>query len=179
MSRVDAEANVLSENKDRADDVVIDNVRLVPVAESIRYRKRAQIAEQKAEQLSEQLSSVRREAQELSERIEQLKSEQSLTRKLVAAGASDIETALLVAKARAVKNGTDVDGVVEQLRIDKPHLFGTAKDDDTGAAAPRTAVVKDRLSSGKSNLAKAASKAATTGSRVDLHEYLRLRRNFV
>ena len=179
MSRVDAEANVLSENKDRADDVVIDNVRLVPVAESIRYRKRAQIAEQKAEQLSEQLSSVRREAQELSERIEQLKSEQSLTRKLVAAGASDLETALLVAKTRADKDGADVDSMIEQLRIEKPHLFGSAEVSDKGAAAPRTAVVKDRLSSGKSNLAKAASKAATTGSRVDLHEYLRLRRNFV
>lgn len=179
MSRFDAEANVLSEDKDRTDDVVIDNVRLVPVAESIRYRKRAQVAEQKAEQLSEQLDAVRREAQELTAKMEQLASEQVLTRKLVAAGASDIETALLVAKARAAKDGADVDGLVEQLKIEKPHLFGSAQVSDKGAAAPRTAVVKDRLSSGKSNLAKAASKAATTGSRVDLHEYLRLRRNFV
>jgi predicted nucleic acid-binding Zn-ribbon protein len=179
MSRVDAEANVLSEDKDRMDDISIDNVKLVPVAESIRYRKRAQIAEQKAEQLSEQLNAVRQEAQELTEKMEQLKSEQSLTRKLVTAGASDLETALLVAKARAAKDGRDVDSLVEQLKIEKPHLFGSTKDDETGAAAPRTAVVKDRLTSGKSNLVKAASKAATTGSRVDLHEYLRLRRNFV
>ncbi len=179
MSRVDAEANVLSEDKDRIDDISIDNVRLVPVAESIRYRKRAQVAEQKAEHLSEQISAVRREAQELTAKMNQLESERSLTRKLVAAGASDLETALLVARARADKEGTDVDALVEQLRIEKPHLFGSAEVGDKGAAAPRTAVVKDRLSSGKSSLAKAASKAATTGSRVDLHEYLRLRRNFV
>jgi len=192
MSRVDAEAKVLpasasydasrggrSGDKDQTDDVVIDSVRLVPVAESIRYHKRAQVAEQKAEQLGEQLNAVRREAQELTVKMEQLASEQSLTRKLAAAGASDLETALLVAKARADKDGTDMDGLVEQLRIEKPHLFGSAKVDDAGAAAPRTFVVKDRFSSGKSNLARAASKAATTGSRVDLHEYLRLRRNFV
>ncbi len=179
MSQVDAEANVLSEDKDRTDDISIDNVKLVPVAESIRYRKRAQAAEQKVEQLSEQLSALRSEAQELTEKMGQLDSEQVLTRKLVAAGASDLETALLVARARASKDEADIDGLVEQLRSEKPHLFSSAKVSDTGAAAPRTAPAKDRLASCKSSLEKAATKAASTGSRVDLHEYLRLRRNFV
>jgi hypothetical protein len=179
MSQVDAEANVLSEDKDRTDDVLIDNVKLVPVAESIRYRKRAQAAEQKAEQLSEQLNAVRCEAQELTVKMNQLETERLMTRKLVAAGVIDLETALLIARTRASDDGADMDGLVKQLRSEKPYLFGSAKTGDTGAAAPRTAPVKDRLASNKSSLAKAAMKAASTGSRADLHEYLRLRRNFV
>ncbi len=179
MSQIDAEANVLSEDKDRMDDVSIDNVKLVPVAESIRYRKRAQTAEQKAQQLSEQLSTVRSEAQELAEKMNQLETEQVLTRKLVAAGASDLETALLVARARAAKDGADVDGLVEQLRSEKPHLFDSAKVSNKVPWGTRTTAVKDRLASSKTSLEKAAEKAVSTGSREDLHEYLRLRRNFI
>jgi predicted nucleic acid-binding Zn-ribbon protein len=159
MSQIDAEANVLSEDKDRIDDISVDNVKLVPVAESIRYRKRAQAAEQKVEQLSEQLSTVRSEAEALAEKMSQLETEQVLTRKLVAAGASDLETALLVARARAAKEGADVDGLVEQLRNEKPHLFDPAKVGNKVPRGTRTAAVKDRLASGKTSL--------------------RLRRNFV
>lgn len=182
-----------SEDKDRTGDISIDNVRapfcdtsqngnparLVPVAESIRYRKRAQAAEQKVEKLSEQLNAVLSEAQELADKFSQLETEQVLTRKLVAAGASDLETALLVARARAAEDGADVDGLVEQLGREKPHLFDSAKIGNTVPWGTRTAPAKDRPASGKSSLAKAAAKAASTGSRVDLHEYLRLRRNFV
>jgi hypothetical protein len=193
MSQVDAEANALpasasydasrggrSEDKDGADDdVMIDDVRLVPVAESIRYRKRAQAAEQKVQELKEQISTVHCEAQKLTDKMNHLETEQELTRKLVAAGVSDLETALLVAKARTSKDGMDVNGVVEQLRSEKPHLFDPEKTNSAVPGRTRTAAAKDRLTSGNSSLAKAAAKAASTGSRVDLHEYLRLRRNFV
>lgn len=180
MTQVNAEANELSEDTDRIDDVAIDNIRLVPVGQSIRYRKRAQAAEQKVQELSEQLSSTQSQAETLTRKISQLETEQALTRKLVAAGASDLETALLVARSRvSTKDGADVDGIVEQLRTEKAYLFGLAKANDTGAAAPRTTCAKDRLASGQSTLEKAAKRAATTGSRADLQDYLRVRRNLI
>jgi hypothetical protein len=46
-------------------------------------------------------------------------------------------------------------------------------------AASRTTPAKDRVNSGQSVLEKAAAKAAATGSRIDLQEYLKLRRNFL
>ena len=209
MTQVNAEANELlapaldcassrgdgrSEDTDRIDDVAIDNVRLVPVGQSIHYRKRAQAAEQKLQELSEQLRSAQSQAETLTRKINQLQTEQALTCKLIAAGANDVETALLVARSRlSGKDGADlsavadVDGIVEQLRTDKAYLFGPAmgltvpdgKANDAGAAAPRTTCAKDRLASGQSSLEKAAKRAATTGSRADLQDYLRVRRNFV
>lgn len=176
MSQTDAEANAMSED---AGNELTDNAKLVPVAESIRYRKRAQAAEQKIEQLNEQLNSVRSETQQLTANINQLETEQSLTKKLIAAGASDIETALLVVKARAANDDADADSLVEQLKNDKPHLFGSAKPNSTVPQRTRTAGAKDSVASGRMSLSKAAARAASTGSRDDLHEYLRLRRNYL
>jgi chromosome segregation ATPase len=161
------------------DDVTVDNAKLVPVAESIRYRKRAQAAEQKIEQLNEQLKSVHDETQQLTQKMNQLETEQSLTKKLLAAGASDIETALLVAKSRAADDDADADSLVEQLKNDKPHLFGSARPNSTVPQRTRTAGAKDSSASGRMSLSKAAARAASTGSRDDLHEYLRLRRNYL
>ena len=180
MSQVNAEAKERSEDQERTDDVLIDGVRLVPLTESVRYHKRAQIAEQKVEQLSEQLSEALYRTEDMSEKMNQLQAEQVLARKLVAAGANDLETAMLVAKARTtVTDDTDLDSVVEQLRSEKTYLFGPADQGQTGAAAPRITPAKERLGSSQSSLEKAAKRAASTGSRTDLQEYLKLRRNFL
>jgi hypothetical protein len=192
MSQIDAEAQVSSQDTEIDDQADVGSGKFVPVNRAIHYRRRAQAAEQKVHELSEQLNAVRCEAQELVRKMNQLQTEQVLTHKLVVAGASDLETALLVAKARASFDGADPDGIVEELISEKPHLFGStaggrgstrANDagavENTSGAAPKTAAVKDRRASGRSSLEKAAAKAASTGSRVDLQEYLRLRRNFV
>ena len=77
-----------------------DSTRLVPVAESIRYRKRAQSAEKKLEVLTEQLAEAKSQTDKMSEQLSTIQTEQKLTHKLVAAGAVDLETATLIAKAR-------------------------------------------------------------------------------
>jgi uncharacterized protein YhaN len=179
MSHDIAEAKERSEDHERTDDVTND-VRLVPLTESVRYRKRAQVAEEKVEQLTEQLSKAQSDTEKLSEQMGQLKSEQALSRKLVAAGVNDLETAMLVAVDRMeVTDKTDLDSVVEQLRSEKSYLFGPAEQRQTTMAASRTTPAKDRVNSGQSVLEKAAAKAAATGSRIDLQEYLKLRRNFL
>lgn len=155
----------------------IDNMKLVPVAESIRYRKRAQSAEKKAEVLSEQLAQAKSQMTKMSEQLGDIQTEQKLMRRLAAAGAVDVETAVLLAKARL--NGgqeADFESVVEQLKKEKQYLFAG---DSSTLKITKTAGARQRVTSSQATLERAAKKAATTGNRTDLQEYLKLRRNFL
>ena len=154
-----------------------DSVKLVPVAESIRYRKRAQSAEKKIEELTEQLEQAQRKSTEMAGQLENIRTEQKLTQKLIAAGSIDVESALLVATER-IKNQeqANVDEVVEQLRKDKQFLF---RDSEDIVTVEKTAGAKERSGNVYTILTRAAQKAATTGSRKDLQEYLKLRRNYL
>jgi hypothetical protein len=113
----------------------------------------------------------------MSRDLDELQMEQKLTHKLAAAGAVDLETAVLVAKARmGGPTPAEMDGCVAQLKKEKAYLFGGP----TETAAPRkTAPAKDRGSASPTTLAQAAEKAAHTGSRADLQHYLKLRRNLL
>ncbi len=155
-----------------------DGLKLVPVGESIRYRKRAQGAEKKIEALVEQLAQAESRVCEMAEHLQSLQIEQKLMRKLAAVGAVDLETAILIAKARVEgKENVDMDGVVEQLRKEKQYLF--AGQTGVGMTAKRTAGAKDRMQNSPTVLEKVAKEAAATGSRTDLQRYLKLRRSFV
>jgi hypothetical protein len=174
MSQIDTE-NILSE--DIADHSDVDNAKLVPVTESIRYRRRAQSAEKKAESLAEELAAAKAQATSLSQQLNDLQVEQQLIRKLAAAGAVDLEMAVLIAKARIQgQDKADVNGVVEQLRKEKEYLFGGAA---AVVGARKTASAKERMQNSQTILERAAKRAATSGSRRDLQEYLKLRRNFL
>jgi hypothetical protein len=154
-----------------------DESRLVPVTESIRYRKRAQVAEKKVEELAEQLSKSQKQALNLSGQLDETRAEQKLTNKLIAAGTVDVESAVLLAKARMhEQKDLDIDELIEQLKLDKQHLFKKSPENVTAA---RTSGAKDRTNDGYTVLASAARKAANSGSRRDLHEYLKTRRNYL
>jgi len=174
MSPIETQ-DVMSEDIVGASDN--DNMKLVPVAESIRYRKRAQTAEKKLESLTKQLAQAKAQTTKLSEQLSDIQTEQKLMRKLAASGAVDLETAVLIAKARMQEQDqADLDGVIEQLKEQKQYLFG-----GTGGtmAAKKTAAAKERMPNSQTILERAAKKAATTGNRADLQEYLKLRRNFL
>ena len=174
MSPIETQ-DILSEDITPAGDN--DGMKLVPVAESIRYRKRAQSAEKKLEVLTEQLAEAKAQTEKISEQLSTVETEQKLTHKLVAAGAVDLETATLIAKAR-MQNQTeaDLDGVIEQLKKEKQYLFGGIGNTVTPG---KTAGARERVANNQSVLERAAKKAATTGNRADLHEYLKLRRNYL
>ncbi|MHC4116000.1 MAG: hypothetical protein ACYSWO_00690 [Planctomycetota bacterium] len=174
MSQIETQ-DVLSEDMAGAGDN--DSMKLVPVAESIRYRKRAQSAEKKIEVLTEQLAEANAQTAQISEQLSSIEAEQKLMRELAAAGTVDMETAVLIAKARMQdQNEADLSGVIEQLKNEKQYLFGGA----TGTVtAKKTAGARERMQSNETMVEKAAKKAATTGSRVDLQEYLKLRRNYL
>lgn len=150
----------------------VDDVKLVPVGESIRYRKRAQGAEKRAEELAGELA----EATRLSGELKATQKEQELLRRLASEGAHDLEAALLIAKSRLAKDEkTDPGGVVEQLKREKQYLFS---EKTSGSAAVRTSPAKEQRS-GAGALERAAKRAAGTGSRNDLQEYMRKRRSVV
>jgi len=176
MSQIDTDKDILSEDTDGDSDV--ENLKLVPVAESIRYRKRAQSAEKRNEILTEQLSKAESEAKKATGRLSEIQTEQSLTHKLVVAGVIDLETAVLIAKTKMEGSSeADFDGVIEQLRKEKQYLF--RNDNNEVMAAPRTSGAKDRETGNQAVLERAAKTAATTGNRTDLQEYLKLRRNYL
>jgi hypothetical protein len=125
-----------------------------------------------------QLAEAHQKIAQMSRDLDDLQVEQRLTHKLAAAGAIDLETAVLVAKARIQgQNQADLDGCIAQLRKEKVYLFGGSPE----TAAPRkTAGVKGRTTATRqAALEQAAQKAAQTGSRTDLYHYLRLRRNLL
>ena len=177
MSPIDTDEGILSEDTAGHTNSDVDNLKLVPVAESIRYRKRAQSAEKKTEALAEQLREAKSEAKKMAEQLSSIEVEQKLARKLAAAGTVDLETAVLISKAKMEgQTQADLDGVVEQLKREKQYLFTGS----SGAVtAKKTAGAKDRIQNSQTILERAAKKAATTGNRTDLQEYLKLRRNFV
>ncbi len=161
-----------------------DNAKFVPVAESIRYRKRAQSAEKQVEDLNEQLTQAKSQEVKLTEQLNEIRLEQSLARKLAEAGAVDLETAILITKNRLQSDNTlhhtvqgDLDVAIEQLKKEKQYLF-RLKDGEV-QTAKKTAGARERIHNAQTALDKAARKAATTGSRADLQEYLKLRRNYL
>lgn len=155
-----------------------DSMKLVPVSESIRYRKRAQLAEKHNEALSEQLEQSRSQAQGFSERIGEMETERKLTSRLAVAGAIDVEAAVLLAKTRLGSGkGEDIDGVVEQLRKEKGYLFGAGQ--GFAAVSQKTSGVRDKRTCAEAVLSRAAKRAAQSGDRIDIAEYMKLRRNFV
>ena len=155
-----------------------DSMKLVPVSESIRYRKRAQLAEKQNEQLMEQLEQTRSQAQDLGERISEMETERKLTSRLAQAGAIDVEAAVLLAKARLGSGqGEDIDGVVDGLVKEKGYLFGTSQAISSGSQ--KTSGVRDKRTGAEAVLSRAAKRAAQSGDRIDIAEYMKLRRNFL
>lgn len=178
MSHGDLENVGSAEEKLTEDGLENDQAsRLVPVAESIRYRKRAQGAEKKAELLGEQLTEVTEKMDHISKELTEVRTEQTLLKKLSAAGAVDLDGALVLAKARFGDDGdSDIDVVVEQLREDKGYLFKQAA---SAVTAGKTSGARGRSGGCHSVIINAAQKAAASGSRRDLQEYLKLRRTIL
>ena len=170
MSEVDFESPVSSGDEGSGGE------RLVPVGEAIRYRKRAQSAEQEAAALQQQLEASEAKSKQLAGELDEAKHEKELIASLVAAGASDLEAAVLLAKARMEGTNGDVGSVVEQLKKEKTYLFEGV---ETSVVASKTSGVRERKPSGQGLLDRAAKRAATSGSRADMQEYLRVRRQFV
>ena len=156
----------------------VDDVKFVPVGESIRYRRRAQGAEKRVEELAGELAEARTEATRLADELKATHREQELMRRLASEGTRDLEAAMLIAKARlAGKDQVDLSSVVEQLKKEKQYLFSETSISGVTPAL-RTSSAKEQRS-GAGVLERSAKRAVGTGSRSDLQEYMRKRRSIV
>jgi hypothetical protein len=133
----------------------------------------------KGEEMSENENEVIQGEQvgALKERVAQLEAERMLAMKLSAAGAKDMEAAVLLGMARlTAKDGADVDDVVEEMRKEKGYLFSQSEERREKELPRRSGGERQRKQDGANALERAAKRAASSGSRTDLQEYLRLRR---
>ncbi|MCK4958791.1 MAG: hypothetical protein KAT00_05315 [Planctomycetes bacterium] len=170
MSEVDLES------QDSSEDEGLGPEKLVPLHEAVRYRRRAQSAEKEAAAAKQQLQESVSSSEVLAGQLDEMKVDRKLSEKLTEAGVCDLEAAVLLAKARLKDcDGGDVESVVEQLRKEKRYLFGEQGDVAVGVGM-KTSGVKDSRSGGRRVLEGAATKAAVSGSRNDVHEYMRARR---
>ena len=145
--------------------------KLVPVSEAIRYRKRAQTAEQQLERLNEELRETGVKLDEAKQTITGLERRQQADALLMDAEAIDLEAArLLTEQAVLMMDDPDIKMAVDDLRRHKPYLFRRRLDPDHSAMAPAI------HSTGHDPAEQAAQNAARTGDRRDLLRYLRLRR---
>jgi len=123
--------------------------KLVPVVEAIRYRRRAQAAEKELAELKEVHEKQGRELAGLREKME--------------GGLKDTPSPL---RGTPPLQGESV-------------VVGTAHPTGERAAVKTQGVKETRTGGARVMLAAAAGRAAKSGSRVDLQEYLRARRQYV
>jgi len=174
---------------DGAPDDATGGAKFVPVAESIKYRRRAQQAETRLAEVEQQLKDVEgksksrdeeialAEAQrdEAQQHLQAIENRLAVERRLFADGVIDVETAAdALAKRIDLGEAIDADEVasaVEQLLLDKPFLRG----ESAGGLPSPTAAARSNHGAA-SRLANVAQRAARSGDRRDVAEYLRLRR---
>ncbi|MEM8782065.1 MAG: hypothetical protein AAGE65_04325 [Planctomycetota bacterium] len=143
--------------------------RLVPVTESIRYRKRAQLAETQSEALQRRVDELTRALADNEQTIAALERRQRIDAELAKADAVDFDVVRLLTEAAvSAMDEPDVAEAVDDLRRHKPYLFRLR-----GRAARNMGPTPQDLAS---PLEDAAERAIASGDRRDLLQYLRLRR---
>jgi hypothetical protein len=169
------------------------------VRESIRYRRRAQDAEQRAaeleramerlheehsvrlESLDGELAEWRRRCEQAEQEAAALARDRRIERELLRLGARDPETALLVVRERLAQGGgaaeADLAAVAAQVLQEKPYLRA---DGGAGEVVPPlgrpSAVVRPTASQQKPRSGRLAAEARQTGRRTDLLRYMQARR---
>jgi len=170
--------------------------KLVDVRESIRYRRRAQEAEQRCADLEAELQELRlaqneqaqsqeaalnhqRQQREQTElQVQQLQTERQIERELIRAGTCDPETALLLVRERLAAAGdqpVDIPELVGKLLEEKPHLKASYREPVPPIGRPSQGV-RPTEAGGPTRLKRLAVAARSSGQRGDLVQYMRARR---
>lgn len=168
--------------------------KLVPVGESIKYRRRAQQAETKLAELDrtvkdlqsqldgrgEELAAAEAQRDEARSGLVEAQNRSSAQQMLMQSGVVDLETATMLLSKR-VDLASEIDpqaltAKIEELLLDKPFLLGVGGGGGQRSLPPKTASGRQGRQGIPGRLAQAAQQAVTTGNRRDIAQYLRLRR---
>ncbi|MEM9881677.1 MAG: hypothetical protein AAF800_02020 [Planctomycetota bacterium] len=164
-----ADAPTPESDEPQPDTVETTTERLVPVGESIRYRKRAQAAEQRLTELADQFAGLKDDLEASRQTITLLERRQKIDALLAGSDAVDLEAARLLTEVVVGQmDEPDVEEAVRELRRQKPYLFRRPVRSAPTAMSPDVEEPHDASA--------AAERAAATGDRRDLLDYLRLRR---
>ena len=180
----------MSEPQVIPDEAVDSDAHLVPVKESIKYRRRAQQAEARLEDLEQKLGELQSMVATRDEEMAQIESQRDegatrlvemetrlhASELLAGANVLDMETAMMLLSQRVdlaepVDTET-ISGAVEQLLLDKPFL----RDGGGAPGLPGKTASAATGHLGVAQLVDAAERAIESGDRRDVAEYLRLRR---
>lgn len=169
-TQVDLNENPTDPSLAPAEAEVETNEKLVPVTEAIRYRKRAQAAEQQLQEFQEQMQQHQQQLEAAQQTIDRMERRERIDTLLSESDAVDLGVArLLTEQAVEQMDDPDVDMAVRDLRRHKPYLFHR-RSTASPAMAPRTGTDPQGPAD------HAAERAADSGNRRDLLDYLRLRR---
>ena len=159
--------------REPADEAVETVERLVPVSEAKKYRKRAQAAEATLEEVKAQLAHNEEQIRRSDAMIAALERRVAIDEALVESDAVDLDAArLLVEQSIAGGEAKDIDGAVAELQRRKPLMFRRRKFAATALAARET----NGHTPHREQLVRAAAEASSSGHRMDVLRYLRLRR---
>ena len=148
------------------------DVKLVPVTESIRYRRRAQAAEQQLTELRQQYTELQQSLEDAEQQVAMTERRRRIDQMLIDSEAIDLEAARLLTEAAIEQmDDADVELAVDELRQRKPYLFRRSSAHSGGSGSMSA---HPRRKGQPVN--EAAEAAAVTGDRRDLLRYLRLRR---
>lgn len=157
----------VTEPVDVHEDATHDTDKLVPVTEAIRYRKRAQTAEQQLDATRSKLTELETQLNEAQELITSLERRQKIDALLAESDAIDLDAARLLTERIVLEmDEPDVRSAVEDLRRHKPYLFRRSRSRTSSAAVDESVHATEQV----------AAEARATGDRRDLLRYLRLRR---
>jgi len=146
--------------------------RMVPVSEAIRYRKRAQGAEQKMKHLQDQLEQLQNRLNEADQTIVSLERRHKIDAMLTESQVVDLETArLLTEHTVSMMDEPDIKTAVDDLRKHKPFLFHKPQSNISSTMTANVDAEHDY------RLDQAAGKAINSGDRCDLLQYLRMKRS--
>jgi hypothetical protein len=150
-----------------------ESPRLVPVTAARKYRKRAQAAEKRLEEVHVELAEKETLLSMHARDMADLNRSREIDERLLEAETVDLEAArLLTVQALEAMDEPDVEKTISELRRRKPYLF-QRRVRSTGTQSPH------RLNGEAHHdtaLGQAAHEAGTTGRRANLLRYLRLRR---
>ena len=144
------------------------------VEEARRYRKRAQAAERKLEELQGDLAAREQTIADQQQQLASIQRQQKIDDLLRQERVLDLEAArLLTQTALEGMEQPDIQQAIADLRTSKPYLFSSQQVRSATALSPK---VHAETSPRAQALEQAAVEATTTGKRSDLLRYLRLRR---
>ncbi len=163
--------SALKQVTEQMEQQVQETERRGPVAQAMRYRKRAQQAEQELTQVKSRMDEMQSQLTASKQTIDQLERRQRIEAELAEEEALDVEAARLLTEVAVQQmREPDVKLAVADLKRHKPWLFGQKRPATAGAMPARS------MSAQKPEALVAAETAASTGDRRDLLRYLKLRR---